>query len=366
MMKKPYFYCCLVAGCILATARLAAQADSSALRLSAYLEAYYSFDFTQPDSHERPAFFYNHNRHNEVNVNLALLRAAWQEKRARANVGLMAGTYPQYNLAGEQGLLKNIFEANAGLRLSARHELWLDAGVLPSHIGFESAIGRDCWTLSRSLLAENSPYYEAGARLSYTSPDARWYGAILYLNGWQRIQRLPGNQTPALGTQLTYNAPGGGLSLNWSTYAGNEQPNGAEQWRYFNNLYAVWKPNDQWGLTAGLDAGWQQRPASDSGYDAWLSWVVIGRYAFSAKAAAALRVELYQDEAGVIIASDAPKGFKTYGVSANLDYAASLQAMFRIEGRFLGGPEAQFIDASGNPSQQYFFLTAAVAVSLAR
>jgi hypothetical protein len=364
-MKKLHIYSCLLMGYWLATvAPLAAQADSSALRLSAYLETYYSFDFSEPASQERPAFFYNHNRHNEVNVNLALLRAAWQEKNVRANVGLMAGTYPQYNLAGEQGLLKNIFEANAGIKLSARRELWIDAGVLPSHIGFESAIGRDCWTLSRSLMAENSPYYEAGARLSYTSSDARWYGALLYLNGWQRIQRLPGNQTPALGAQLLYTA--NGLTLNWSAYAGNEQPNGARQWRYFNNLYATWKPNDRLGLTAGLDAGWQQRPMTDSQYDAWLSWALIGRYALSDKLAAAVRLEFYEDEAGVIIASEAPKGFSVYGLSANLDYAASAQALFRIEGRWLGGSKAQFVDAAGNPSQQYFFLTAAMAVSLAR
>jgi hypothetical protein len=40
---------------------------------------------------------------------------------------------------------------------------------MPSHIGFESVISADCWTLTRSLLAENSPYYETGMRLEATS-----------------------------------------------------------------------------------------------------------------------------------------------------------------------------------------------------
>jgi hypothetical protein len=40
---------------------------------------------------------------------------------------------------------------------------------MPSHIGFESAIGKDCATLTRSILADNSPYYEAGVKIDITS-----------------------------------------------------------------------------------------------------------------------------------------------------------------------------------------------------
>ena len=39
--------------------------------------------------------------------------------------------------------------ANAGYKLSAKKAWWLDIGVLPSHIGFESAVGKDNWTLTR-------------------------------------------------------------------------------------------------------------------------------------------------------------------------------------------------------------------------
>jgi hypothetical protein len=50
----------------------------------------------------------------------------------------MVGTYPQYNLASEQPLLKNIYEANIGVKISKKHNLWIDMGIMPSHIGFES------------------------------------------------------------------------------------------------------------------------------------------------------------------------------------------------------------------------------------
>ncbi len=115
------------------------------LTISGYVEAYYSYDFGNPGNHERPTFFYSFNRHNEANLNMGFVKANYTSDKVRGNFALMAGTYPQYNLAGEQGMLKNIFEANVGFKISKNKNIWIDAGVMPSHIGFESAIGKDCW-----------------------------------------------------------------------------------------------------------------------------------------------------------------------------------------------------------------------------
>ncbi len=136
-----------------------------------FLDTYYSYDFNKPQTHEKPPFFYNYKRHNEININLALIRGAYNTDKVRANLGLMAGTYPEYNLAAEPGLLKHIYEANIGAKVSKQNNVWIEAGVFPSHIGFESAISKDCQTLTRSILAENSPYYEAGVKSSYTSKN---------------------------------------------------------------------------------------------------------------------------------------------------------------------------------------------------
>ncbi|WP_171017633.1 outer membrane beta-barrel protein [Sphingobacterium daejeonense] len=38
----------------------------------------------------------------------------------------------------KEGVWKNVYEANLGYKLLENHELWIDAGVLPSHIGGES------------------------------------------------------------------------------------------------------------------------------------------------------------------------------------------------------------------------------------
>ena len=135
------------------TTRSASVPLPAGLTFSGYVEAYYTHDFTAPKiAQERPGFLYNHKRNREVNVNLAFIKGAYTSDRVRANLAIQAGTYAQYNYAAEQGLMKNIFEANAGIKLSKKRDLWLDAGIFSSHIGFESAISKDCWTLTRSLV----------------------------------------------------------------------------------------------------------------------------------------------------------------------------------------------------------------------
>ncbi len=71
------------------------QVDTSALHFSfgGYVEPYYGYDFGQPADANRPGFVYSHNRHNEFNINLALLRGSVSAARVRANLALMAGTY---------------------------------------------------------------------------------------------------------------------------------------------------------------------------------------------------------------------------------------------------------------------------------
>ncbi len=86
------------------------------LAFSGYAKLYYLYDSSEPDNHIRPGFIYSHNRHNEVTLNLGYFKGTYHAPNVRANLALMAGTYA--NLAAEPGVLKNIFEANIGVRLS--------------------------------------------------------------------------------------------------------------------------------------------------------------------------------------------------------------------------------------------------------
>ncbi len=331
------------------------------LQFSGYIETYYSYDFAKPDNHLKPNFMYNHNRHNEVNLNLGFVKVNYLKDDIRGNLALMVGTYPQYNLAAEQELAKNILEANIGVKISKNHNLWVDAGIMPAHIGFESAVGKDCPTLTRSILAENSPYYEVGVKLGYTSKSDKWYVALLYLNGWQRIQKVDGNQTPAFGSQVTFK-PSVKTTLNWSTYIGNEQGDGIEKWRYFNNFYGQFAVLEKILLTAGFDIGFQESLTQDDDYDSWFSPIVIAQFKPSEKIQLAARAEYYHDKAEVIIATATPNGFRTVGFSANFDYLPVNNVIFRFEARTLNSKDAIFM-RNDSAAKDAVYLTTALAIS---
>ena len=137
----------------------------SSLIISGYADIYYQYDFNKPVDKLRPPFLYNFKRHNEINTNLILLKASYDGKKFRANLGVMTGNYAKYNLAAEPEFFRYIYEANIGYKFSEK--VSVDAGILPSHIGCESAIAKDNWNLSRSILAESSPYYETGIKFNY-------------------------------------------------------------------------------------------------------------------------------------------------------------------------------------------------------
>ncbi len=333
----------------------------AALSISGYVETYYSYDFSNPSNHTRPSFVYAYNRHNEVNLNLAFVKAAYQTDYVRANLALMTGTYANANLASEPGVLKNIYEANAGIKLSKKKNVWVDAGIFASHIGFESAVGKDCWNLTRSLLADNSPYYESGVKLGYKSDNGKWFMSVMYLNGWQHIQRPDNYNTPAFGHQLTY-TPNDKITLNSSSFIGSDTPDSTNRMRYFHNFYGIFQIHPKIGITTGFDIGAQQQTKGSNTYNVWYSPVLILKVKATDKIAIAARGEYYCDPNGVIIATGSPNGFQTFGYSLNVDYAVRNNIVWRIEGRTLNSKDKVFV-LNDKPSTNNYFITTALAIS---
>lgn len=340
------------------TLALFAQTDSSksTFTFSGYAEVYYSYDFSNPGNHERPSFFYNFNRHNEANLNLGFVNANYAEKNIRANFGLMTGTYAQYNLSAEQPLLRNLWQANVGVKLCKKKNLWLDAGVFPSHIGFESPVGKSCEALTRCIMGDNTPSYESGIKIGYTSDNSKWFLSALVVNGWQRIARVIGNNTPAFGTQITF-TPNEKVTLNYSTFIGNDKPDTAIQMRYYHNFYALLNPTDKFRIALGFDYCMEQKSKGSNECNTLYSPVMILHYQCSNKLAIALRGEYYNDENGIIIATGTQNGFQTFGYSLNLDYVIRDNVMWRIEGRGLSSKDKIFLLDNKASNQNYFVTT---------
>lgn len=98
----------------------------------------------------------SYDKNNDLSLNLAFIKGSYATHNARANLAFAAGSYVRANYAAEPEILRHLYEANAGIKLAGKNNLWLDVGVFPSHIGFESPVRRDNWTLTRGIGADNT------------------------------------------------------------------------------------------------------------------------------------------------------------------------------------------------------------------
>ncbi|MCS6796550.1 MAG: porin [Raineya sp.] len=363
-MKVRFYIFCILQ---LLISTLSAQFYTDSLKnwkieTSAYVEAYYVFDFARPENNERGSYVFNHKRHNEFNVNHGIIETLVHSEKVRGHIALMIGTYSQYNLANEQELIRNIYEGNVGFKISHKHNLWLDAGIFSSHIGFESAISKDCWTLTRSLLADNTPYYEAGLKLTYTSTNERWILKGLLLNGWQRIKRLEHNSMPSFGTQVQF-IPNKKITLNSSTYIGNEGTDTLKKMRFFHNFYGIFEFSKHWGLIVGLDIGGQNDEATQE-TNFWHASSTMLRYKLNQHWAFCGRAEHYWDRASIFIISPngAVKGFRAWGFSLNIDYAPTENMLVRLEGRNFMSVDEIFV-LNRKFSRNNFLIASSMAIA---
>ena len=334
-----------------------------AFTVSGYLEFYAAVDDDDNDKHQRPYFLYHNTRTGELALNLGFLKASWKTGNMRGNIALMKGTYPERNLATESEIFRHVYEANVGIKVSKKRNLWLDLGILNSHIGLESAIGKDNPTLTRSIAAENSPYYETGAKLSYQNPNEKWTLAFLVLNGWQRIYKLDGNYLPAAGMQLNYK-PSDKLQLNYSNYIGDESPEEDYAPRIFHDFFFVYAPIKKLSLQGAFDLGTQPDVMDDDWpTQLWYGWFGIVKWNFTKKFSTALRVEQYNDPDEVMVRNAYGVGFVTMGYSVNFDYLIQDNALLRLEGRRFEGQTETFETREGELKTTYDGITASLAVS---
>ena len=310
--------------------------EGARFKFSGYADVYYQYDFNKPLDKLRPPFLYNFKKHNQVNINLALLKGTYNYKNIRATLGLMLGNYSKYNLATEPEFFRHIYEATIGYVFSGK--ISIDAGIFPSHIGSESAIGKDNWNLSRGLLAENSPYYETGIKFNY-SPNEKWKTYFFILQGWQNIKDH--NSSKAIGTQVQF-IPNEDLIINSSAFIGNERPDSAKQLRLFHNFYITYNISQKFRSTFVLDLG-AERKVDKTGYSNWMGAALLLQYTFSGKFIGGSRFEIYNDRNGVIVSNYLPTQFKTTGVSFNLDYYPVEKIVIRGEARSLHSKEKIFI-----------------------
>ncbi len=347
--------------CLLITSELLGQVANSGMvnvydslekgkvTVGGLVDVYYGYDLNHPINSDRP-YAISSARHNEINVNLAYADFRYINDFVRAHFVPGFGTYVNANYAGENGTLKNMLEANVGVRLSKKRDIWVDAGVLPSPYTNESAISKDHLMYTRSFAPEYVPYYLSGVKLSLPV-NSKLKSYFYLLNGWQAIQDI--NNPLSLGTQIEYR-PNNKILFNWDTYVGDESSvlNPEFRTRYFSDLYMIWNPDGKWSATACAYLGYQEKKDSLSvqSYSSW--WQVNGilQYRFNKKAALAFRVEYFEDPNSVQIKSNnGINGFSSYSSGFCFNYKINKNSLFRLESRTCYSDKDVYLDRKRNP-----------------
>ena len=324
--------------------------------IEGYIDAYYSYDFNKPANGNR-TYFVSMARHNEMTINLTFVDIKYSSTRLRARFVPGFGTYTNANYANEPGALKNIIEANAGIKLFKSKSIWFDFGVFGSPYTNESAISKDHLAYTRSFAPENVPYYLSGAKISL--PLSKKINAYLYLiNGWQQMQDA--NTGKSIGTQLEYR-PNNNWLLNWNTYIGSETSSVNPEFgtRYFTDFYFIYSKG-KWSATGCTYIGLQKR---DGLQDAtWWQANLIGRYDLSPKLSVTGRAEYLKDRHEVLINPiTGVAGFSCYSGSLGLNAKPAENMLFRVEYRGFYSVKDVF-ERGGSPTQTSSMLTGNVTV----
>ena len=311
------------------------------LTLEGYVDVYYSYAFSHPVGGTRP-YVVNYNRDNEVNVDLAYVRLNYTADRIRATLTPGYGTYMNANYALERQTLQNIIEANVGVRLFKNRDIWLDAGVISSPYTNETVYSIDQLTYTRSVGAENTPYYLTGAKLTVPF-GSKWTAYFYLLNGWQVIESQ--HDPLDYGTQLEYK-PNSNWDINWNTYIGNESSltNPGYRTRYFTDLYATYAPSDKWSFSADTYIGAQRRVEGDViKTRLWWNGNLCAKYSFLPGNSFSARIEHFDDPYEVLAkpVTNAP-GFRLGSASLGYNLTIINDAMIRVESRYFGSPYALY------------------------
>jgi len=305
------------------------------LTIGGGIDAYYGYCFNDVYSGNMPLYV-SMARQNEFNLNLAYLDVKYESDRVRFRFIPGIGTYMNANYAAEPGLLKVPVEANAGVQLSTKKEIWLEAGVFSSPYTNETPISKDHLVYSRSLAPEYVPYYVTGVKTTIPlSSRLKLYAYLI--NGWQQSMDL--NERKSIGTSLEFKI-NSKTSFYWNTYTGDERSVFRPEFRtrFFNDVYVTFLQDKKFSFTSCAYFGVQEIAKSTPGRDYFPWWQVnfMGKYTFKNGHGLSGRIEYYDDPHSVQIASPSGlSGFQCFGQSICYNIPVQEHALLRFEAKHL-------------------------------
>jgi Putative beta-barrel porin-2, OmpL-like. bbp2 len=303
----------------------------ASLRVGAFVDAYYAYNSNHPFDNTNffPGVGTSAKRADEISINLAQVDLTLDPQPVGFRLALGFGTATEVVHAAEppgpfvgSDVWEHVVQASAMWKATDR--LLFEAGVYPSHIGFEGFASKDNWNYTRSWLGELSPYYQTGLKTAYTFSD-HWSAQLHVLNGWQIIGE--NNSGKAFGTQVAYSSDR--LSASFNTFVGPELPDNDDDYRLMGDFVLTVKATPSLSLGTSLDLAREERPVGDDAR--WWGTGLYARYAPpDSKTAFAVRGEYYDDEDGAI--SGTPQTLKEF--TATLEHRPVSNLILKLEGRY--------------------------------
>ncbi|MCX6141170.1 MAG: outer membrane beta-barrel protein [Candidatus Kapabacteria bacterium] len=329
--------------------------DSLVVRVSGMADIVFSHSFDHPPNHQR-AYTLQPSRNDEFGLMLGHIAITANSSRVRGRLAFQEGWFTRVNYTGADTSWRFIQEASAGVRIA--EGLWLDAGILPSHIGYESMVARDNLVVSRCFGSDYTPYFETGASLTW-SPSSDLAITAVVVNGWQEIVDI--NENLAFGSKVVF-TPLPTFTVNWSTYVGNEQPRGAKPLtRFFNNFWIEWKPAPDVTIV-GLADLCLQESASDNANKQWYLGF-ISAWAFLPDWRVALRAEHYADPDHIFVTTPTGYHFVASSASLNVDFRPDPAILLRGEIRSMWADNPLYPSFDGHStSDTYVTFSTSIAL----
>ncbi len=305
-------------------------AQDQGFSFSGYVDTYYGFDFNKPANHQKQ-YVTQTARHNEFNINLALVKASYSSENIRGNFGFQTGTYPAVNYGAEPTLARFINEANVGVRFG-RH-IWVDAGVMGGHFGYESVLSLKNEVYTQAMATEYTPYYQTGVQITMAVLENLSVRGVV-VNGWQNIFET--NDGKAFGVAADYQVSDE-IKVSYGNYFGDEGNEiVGKKMRIHNNAYVSYDDGTA-SATAILDYTNQELiNASTQGNTVIIT--LIGKYNLTDEIGFGGRYEHISDPDEILFSTIAP-GFHTNIFTASVNYYPEENIAFKVEGKSYYGKE---------------------------
>lgn len=194
------------------------------IKLSGFVDGYYSFNFNRPDSGTNT---YNGGAsnfdfyHNAFSLSMAELDIIKDASPVGFRVDLDYGPTTDFVTCGAincnginapDGAFRNVQQAY--VTWATPLKVTIDYGKFVTHMGAEVIESKDNWNYTRSLLfAYAIPYYSAGARANYAINDSLFVNGY-FLNGWNNV--VENNNMKTFGAEIGWTpTPKLPIVLNW-------------------------------------------------------------------------------------------------------------------------------------------------------